>query len=312
MVIHLFVSETIVAAAMYTRIKQGGGISNQRVPYKDLFTQVSFLSRLFRGEFVFPTEGIVNNLHKTLRGLEADHIIKIGYKDADKNEIEYVELTEEERRCGRENYDFYCFLIWPFIESAWLAGVAIIGLTPPKGCEEVWVGIKEAQDMAQLVFALPRLGVILRADRPPQAGKTLYHQGDLSYFEAVNKESLKNAFQRFEEEGILITKKSKTGKNPPVLRLSAEWVPRRDSTTGAILHEGQLWTYVESIAVSRREGKNRRDSASVGSRVLTLVGKLGAKLFADAVEKERVEEEEIEVEVKKGRSRRGSISRAKL
>ena len=153
MVIHLFVSETIVAAAMYTRIKQGGGISNQRVPYKDLFAQASFLSLLFRGEFVFPTEGIVNNLHKTLRGLEADRIIKIGYKDADNNEMDYVGLTEDERQCGRENYDFYCFLIWPFIESAWLAGVAIIGLTPPKGCEEVWVGIKEAQDMAQLVCA---------------------------------------------------------------------------------------------------------------------------------------------------------------
>lgn len=158
----------------------------------------------------------------------------------------------------------------------------------------------------------PFHSAIFRTDRQPQAGKTLYHQGDLSYFEAVNKESLKNAFQRFEEEGILITKKSKAGKNPPVLRLSPEWVPQRDPATGAMLHKGQLWNYVESIAISRREGKNRRDSASVGSRVLTLVEKLGAELFADAVERTRVEEEEIEVEVKKGRSRRGSSSRAKL
>jgi glycerol-3-phosphate O-acyltransferase len=151
MVIHLFVSETIVAAAMYTRIKQGGGVSNQRVPYDALFSQVSFLSQLFRGEFVFPTEGIVTNLQKTLQGLEADRIISIGYKDLEEREIDYVELTDEERQCGRENYDFYCFLIWPFIESMWLAGVSIMGLTPPKGCEDVWVGLKEAQDMAQLV-----------------------------------------------------------------------------------------------------------------------------------------------------------------
>lgn len=149
MVIHLFVSETIVAASMYVRIKQGGGVANQRVSYRALFNQVAFLSQLFRGEFIFPTEGIVENLRKTLQGLSEDRIINIGYND--EGEIDYVELTDEERKRGRENYDFYCFLIWPFIESTWLAGVAIMALTPPKGHKDVWVGVKEAQDMAQLV-----------------------------------------------------------------------------------------------------------------------------------------------------------------
>lgn len=44
MVIHLFISEAIVAVAMYTRIKQGGGPANQVVPYDVLFEQVDFLS----------------------------------------------------------------------------------------------------------------------------------------------------------------------------------------------------------------------------------------------------------------------------
>jgi hypothetical protein len=158
MVIHLFVSETIVAAAMYTRIKQGGRVHMQRVSYQVLFNQVSFLSQLFRGEFVFPTEGIVKNLRETLQGLEADRIIKITYKlpcsGESEHEIDYVELTDEERKCGRENYDFYCFLVWPFIESAWLAGVSILALTPPVGLEDVWLDAKQAQDMAQLVKML--------------------------------------------------------------------------------------------------------------------------------------------------------------
>ena len=153
MVIHLFVSEAIVAAAMYTRIKQGGGIANQRIPYRVLFNQVSFLSELFRGEFVFPTEGIVVNLQTTLKGLERDGVVNIGFDP--NQQFDYVELTDEERRCGRENYDFYCFLIWPFIESAWLASVAIIALTPPPAHPDVWVPAKEAQDMAQLVAPLP-------------------------------------------------------------------------------------------------------------------------------------------------------------
>jgi len=287
MVIHLFVSETIVAAAMYTRIKQGGGVSNQRCPYPALFAQVSFLSQLFRGEFVFPTEGIVRNLDVTLQGLEAERVVNIVYEDpSTKKVIDYVELSDEERQRGRENYDFYCFLIWPFIESAWLAGVFILGLTPPKGHENVWVGVREAQDMAQL------------------AGKTFYHQGDLSYFEAVNKETLKNAFQRFQEDGIILTRQSKTGKSPPVLKLSPEWTPRRDPHNGEVVPGGRLWDYVESIAISRREGKNRRDSAGVGTRVLTLVDKLGAELFQDAVAREQEQVAEEEFEVKGGRQKR--------
>lgn len=163
MVIHLFISETIVAAAMYTRVKQGGGPSNQRVEYRNLLEQVAFLSQLFRGEFVFPTEGIKTNLEKTVRGLQDDGVINVGPAaatattasdggDGSGSGIGYVELSEQERRCGRENFDFYCFLIWPFIESSWLAGVAIIGLTPPEGMDDVWVGVTQAQDMAQLVL----------------------------------------------------------------------------------------------------------------------------------------------------------------
>lgn len=46
MTIHLFVSEALVSAAMYTRVKQGGGPDNQRISYTELFEQVSFLSQV--------------------------------------------------------------------------------------------------------------------------------------------------------------------------------------------------------------------------------------------------------------------------
>lgn len=65
---------------------------------------------------------------------------------------QYVELSEAERKCGRENYDFYCFLIWPFIESSWLGAVSLLGLTPPlDGSQDVWLDMKKAQDSAQIV-----------------------------------------------------------------------------------------------------------------------------------------------------------------
>ena len=325
MVIHLFISEAIIAAAMYTRIKQGGGPTNQVVMYDVLFEQVSFLSQLFRGEFVFPSEGIKANFHRTLTGLEADGVIAIDRtsdpinpKSSDKqnnySNVLSVQLSQQERDSGRENYDFYCFLIWPFIESSWLAGVALIGLTPPyprhtgeakptqdgevqmengnkkKGGSTLWVPSKATQDMAQLL------------------GKTLYHQGDLSYFEAVNKQTIANAFLKFEQEGIILVRKpnasppplssypdtaTKTPTTTPSIHLQSqqtgnlyslapEWQPSRDPSAGAIIPQGRLWDFVEKIAKSRREGKNRRDGATVSRRVVGLVGELGEALVNGA------------------------------
>lgn len=46
MTIHLFITEALVSSAMYTRVKQGGGPSNQRISFPDLLSQVSFLSQV--------------------------------------------------------------------------------------------------------------------------------------------------------------------------------------------------------------------------------------------------------------------------
>lgn len=156
MTIHLFISEALVSAAMYTRVKQGGGPAIQDISIEDLRDQVLFLSSLFRGEFIFSGEGLAVNLKKTLAGLERDKILTL--KKDDKGEIITVGLSDQERQVGRENYDFYCFLIWPFIEASWLAAVSLMGLTPPKGQPgEVWIEVSKAQNSAQLVSLLSTL-----------------------------------------------------------------------------------------------------------------------------------------------------------
>jgi 1-acyl-sn-glycerol-3-phosphate acyltransferase len=262
MTIHLFVTEALVAAGLYTRVKQGGGPANQRMPQIELTEKVAFLSQLFRGEFIFPAgEGLLVNLEKAVASLRNSEVIQLDRED---DGITYVGLTNAERTRGRENYDFYCFLIWPFIEAAWLGAVSLATITSPlSGLEDPWVDFKRAQDTAQLL------------------GKTLYHQGDLSYFEAVNKEALKNAYTRFEEEGIILVAKNKDSKLGPRVRLAPEWTPRRDPKTGSLVAAGRLWDFTERIAQCRREGKNRRDGATVSSRVLSLTDKLASTLFDD-------------------------------
>lgn len=150
MTIHLFIYEALVSAAMYSRVKRGGGPQMQDMPFDELREQVFFLSSLFRGEFIFSSEGLDTNLDRTLRGLEADNVIRVD-RDADGNAT-MVGLAEQERKAGRENYDFYCFLIWPFVEATWLAAVSLMGLTPPLGQnEDTWIEQGKTHNSAQLV-----------------------------------------------------------------------------------------------------------------------------------------------------------------
>lgn len=262
MTIHLFILEALVCAGLYTKVKVGGAAEYQRMGYEELRSYVYFLSQLFRAEFIFPPEGLDANLEKAFRSLEADDVITVARVEG---RVEFVELSANERESGRENYDFYCFLIWPFIEAAWLGVVSLMMLTPPLGYDgDGALEMKKVQDQAQLL------------------GKTLYHQGDLSYFEAVNKETLKNSYEKLQDEGVIVVSRSKESKVPPTVRLADDWRPKRRATDGKLIPEGRLWTLGDTISHSRREGKNRRDGKTVITRVLTLADLCGRQLFEDA------------------------------
>jgi hypothetical protein len=297
MTIHLFILQSLVSAALYTKVKQGGGPEYQRISYADLHAQVYFLSSFFRNEFIFPTEGLDFTLNRTLDGLEADKVVRItrseSATDDGKGKVVWVELSDAERETGRENFDFYLFLIFPFIEAAWLGAMSLMMLTPPlihssQHTEPSWLELKKVQDRAQLF------------------GKTLYHQGDLSYFEAVNKETLKNAYTRFEEEGMILVAKPKD-KSPATIRLADDWIPVRGSK--GIIADGPLWRFAERISSSRREGKNRRDGATVQHRVLNLADVVGKVLWDKGVYDGRQLVAKDVSKSKKARKKRGNMSK---
>lgn len=299
MTIHLFILQSLVSVALYSTVKRGGAPESQRMSYADLHAQVGFLSQLFRGEFIFPTEGLDYNLARTIAGLESDNVIKV--TRSSEGVTEFVELSDQERETGRENFDFYCFLIWPFIEAAWLGAISLMMLTPPLSqtssakintANERWLDMKRVQDRSQLL------------------GKTLYHQGDLSYYEAVNKETLKNSYTRFEEEGMIVVAKSKNAKIPTTIRLAEEWTPVRGAK--GIIADGPLWRFAERISQSRREGKNRRDGATVQTRVLSLVDVVGEGLWeGDILDSKSIGREEVGDAKRKAkrRAKRGTMAR---
>ncbi|GAA5871230.1 hypothetical protein JCM16303_000687 [Sporobolomyces ruberrimus] len=260
-VIHLFVEEALLCSVLYTRVKAGGAAPAQRMERSELLKELRFLSRLMQNEFVFATEGLFVNAERVIASLVADGVIIV--------EGDLIGLSSEERAAGRNNYDFFCFLVWPFIEGYWLAAVSLFALTPtsppPTDRPVAWFAEKSFQSSAQLL------------------AKTLFAQGDVSYLEAVNQATLLNAFQRMVDLGLILTRRSKAKKAIPLMALHPEWVPTRNAD-GSIEADGQLWTFVERLSRFRREGKNRRDNNTVSSRVFA---------HCDAIRPEVVEFSEI-------------------
>ena len=61
MTIHLFVSQALVCAALYLKVKLGVSTDTQRTSYASLREYVLFLSQLFRAEFIFDTRPLAEN-----------------------------------------------------------------------------------------------------------------------------------------------------------------------------------------------------------------------------------------------------------
>ncbi|KAI0243630.1 hypothetical protein L0F63_003336 [Massospora cicadina] len=257
-VIHIFLSEgeplpsnlplALVSVSMYTVIKRGGSRLDQRLPFKRLLEEVIFLSQLLKWDFVYPPGNVEDNLRLTLQFLVQSKVLTL--------DGGFVGLSEVERASGRENYDFYCFLLWPFVESYWLASVSLFALGSTASSGPTWIEEPTYINRAQ------------------QLGKALYYQGDLSYLEAINKETLVNAFARLKEMGVILSL-----PRPSRIALHMDFFPHYDPS-GAILPQGPLWALVERVGAFRREGKNRRDNATVSTRVLRLANLIGRQMMA--------------------------------
>ena len=81
-------------------------------------------------------------------------------------------------------------------------------------------------------------------------------------------------------------------------------MPQRNAATGSLEPEGGLWELIDRISQHRREGKNRRDGATVSTRVLSMASKLNEELFKEF---DKGSGDEGEAQVRKSRKRRSKL-----
>ncbi|KAJ1027687.1 hypothetical protein NDA13_003147 [Ustilago tritici] len=264
-VIHIFVSESLAAAALYTKVKQGGTAPMQRMTRKDLLSECLFISSVLRNEFVFGVDSLEINVDRTVDGMVADGILE-KHPDIEREQGGSIELSARERENGRENYDPFLFLIWPFIEGYWLAAVSLLSLIP-QGAEMKgyphnklpWFAAKDFEKHTQLL------------------GKTLYAQGELSYLESINAATLSQAFTRMEEMDMILRKKSSHQKPVPIMALHPNfWLSQTSKLTD----------YIDHLSQFRREGKDRREQ-NVGRKVCKYTSMYAPSVIEDSDIKQR-------------------------
>lgn len=135
--------------------------------------------------------------------------------------------------------------------------------TPSLSEVQQWFDLKSVQTSAQLL------------------GKTLYAQGLLSHYEAVNRESLQKTYQRVEEEGIIDMSKVLVDNKPVTrVRLCQDWRPRASET----IQDSRLWHFCEKISSARMEKRGDGADAEIAARetTLNLVDMAGEQLRRDA------------------------------
>lgn len=242
-VIHLFVSEAIVSVAIFTQLRRTG---NRIMATTDIVDGIKFLSTLLSGEFVYQPEGFEANLHESLHKLSHQGVITSDYLTSD-----VIELSVNELNAGCEYLDFYCFLLWPFIDGYWAASVGLLSLSQiPAGVE---VPERQFYDLIQSL------------------AKTLYFQGEITHYEAVNKEMLKAAYQHFEAQGIVNRNASNRS-----LHITHDW--RADPAVDGRISPGRLTKYSEDIAIARNRPLRHGVTPALNQRVVHHAAMLAKKL----------------------------------
>ena len=105
-----------------------------------------------------------------------------------------------------------CSLLWSFIDTYFIAALAVLTLLPPPGVDDDSAPRQEMLTLGQLV------------SRAQKIGEQLFFQCCLDLFEAISKEQLQNAFKLYRHWSIFSIETS--GAVKEIVKLTPEFATR--------------------------------------------------------------------------------------
>eukprot|EP01124_Arcella_intermedia_P000699 TRINITY_DN10372_c0_g1_i1.p1 TRINITY_DN10372_c0_g1~~TRINITY_DN10372_c0_g1_i1.p1 ORF type:complete len:741 (-),score=190.79 TRINITY_DN10372_c0_g1_i1:1148-3040(-) len=174
---NIFVPESTMACAVYPYVSKLDGTSlpgklgKKGVLKSHLFSDVRYLSKMLKWEFIYkPSQNFNKNFEDTFELMKKRGLLEHDPKD------DYVTIPPG----GESTNEFLCFLLWPFIEAYWMVSASLWSLYP--------------NHLADEKIFLQKITIF---------GETLYHQGELSFYESISTDMTKMALKRCIEEQIL-------------------------------------------------------------------------------------------------------------
>lgn len=190
--IHIFISEALISCSMHGF---GDVVSRtEGVNKEELFVKAFFIGNLMRNEFIY------DDSYKNYEGFEKILNFMICNNTLVEKENGRIVIHPE----GENHINYLNSLIWPFIDTYWVAFTFVFSLIPSKFIRET-----EMYEKIQW-FA-----------------ESLHEDQIISFYESCSQEVIKNAVGIYNSEGIIVKQKLETitdgVKDPTVYTLGDEY-----------------------------------------------------------------------------------------
>lgn len=239
--VHLFIQEAVTCVALVALAEPS---FEKRVAIGDICAKGRFLLLLLSEEFVYREEHGAPQLMETLIQLEAQNILRISGDE--------VSISEKELENGMQLVDFYCYLLWPYVDGYWVVGLTLLIMPPGDS-----IRVKDFLRLAQTI------------------AHSLYKQGSLIHSEALNQQMLQFALAHFTSKGLVIKRKTQTGEAE--IALASKYVPEV-SSAGVISVDSPLYRFTDEIHQLRNKPRSFESELAVTTNFVKLCQQLVSSL----------------------------------
>eukprot|EP01061_Rhynchopus_euleeides_P030929 TRINITY_DN5124_c1_g1_i1.p1 TRINITY_DN5124_c1_g1~~TRINITY_DN5124_c1_g1_i1.p1 ORF type:complete len:731 (+),score=332.71 TRINITY_DN5124_c1_g1_i1:55-2247(+) len=261
-VIHIFVEKSIIAASLHSFMRHEP--HRKFVNRSELIKRTGMLSNLLKTEFVFSgksdriKDAFFKNSKKGSGAVEVaqagpeeketalelnfrlatESLVDAGTIQLDPEDKDKILLFSTDTELWSPEYTFMCMLVWPVIESYWLAMAGIVGVFCNRGEKNARKQRALAEQLIQEETFVKQLQAF---------GLTLFHLGNLNFYESVSKESLRHALATYTEMGAIQKREVEDMTKTSVRYLELGSEMRADIN--------KLYALEENIRMFRRQGK---------------------------------------------------------